>query len=83
VNAGWISMAFNNTTTGTNLDQAFAAYEFDGGSAFISAHWPGWQLDPSACEPLGVIGVQPEIPTSRAASPARRRDHDPAAGTGP
>jgi len=63
VNAGWISMAFNNTTTGTNLDQAFAAYEFDGGSAFISAHWPGWQLDPSACEPLGVIGVQPEIPT--------------------
>jgi len=54
VNAGWVSMSFLNSGTGTSLDQAFAAYEFDGGAAFISAHWPGFQLDPSACEPLGI-----------------------------
>ena len=62
VNAGWVSMAFNNLVQGTNLDQAFVAYEFDGGAAFISAHFPGIALDPSACEPLGVTGVNPVIP---------------------
>jgi hypothetical protein len=62
VNAGWISMSFVNATQGTNLDQAFAAYEFDGGAAFISAHWPGFQLDPSACQPLNVTGINAVTP---------------------
>jgi hypothetical protein len=62
VNAGWVSMSFVNVTTGTNLDQAFAAYEFDGGAAFISAHWPGFQLDPSSCEPLNITGINPVTP---------------------
>jgi hypothetical protein len=67
VNAGWVSMSFLNATTGTVLDQAFADYEFDGGAAFISAHWPGFQLDPSACQPLGISpnlinAVIPDIP---------------------
>lgn len=61
-NAGWVSMAFNNLTQGTNLDQAYVAYEFDGAAAFISAHFPGVQLDPSACEPLGVTGINPVTP---------------------
>jgi hypothetical protein len=55
VNAGGVSMDFNNGTEGTNLDQAYVSYQFNGGSAFISAHVPGVQLDPSACNPLGVL----------------------------
>ena len=61
-NAGWVSMAFNNLIDGTNLDQAYVSYEFQGAGAFISAHFPGVQLDPSACEPLGVVGIVPIIP---------------------
>ena len=64
MNAGWVSMDFNNPTEGTELDQAYVSYQFNGGAAFISAHVPGVQLDPSACEPLGLQGlVNPVIPT--------------------
>jgi hypothetical protein len=63
VNAGWVSMDFNNPVEGTELDQAYVSYQFNGGAAFISAHVPGVQLDPSACEPLGLLGaVNPVIP---------------------
>ena len=80
VNAGWVSMAFNNLTEGTNLDQAYVAYEFDGGAAFISAHFPGVQLDPSACEPLGVTGINPVIPVIPGGVLG---DGNPPAGVGP
>jgi hypothetical protein len=51
---GWVVMSFVNTIEGTPLDQAWVGYEFDGTEAFISAHFPGIQLDPSACEPLPI-----------------------------
>jgi hypothetical protein len=65
---GWVAASFVNTTDGTSLDQAFMAYEFDGTAAFISAHFPAFQLDPSNCEPLGYLAgidfnaVVPTIP---------------------
>ncbi len=71
--AGWVNMAFLNTgTSGTNggvLDQAYVTYDFQGAAIFLSAGVPGTQLDPSSCNPLGVIGppvsvpVIPTIPT--------------------
>ncbi|HYB53474.1 MAG TPA: hypothetical protein VEG84_06385 [Thermoanaerobaculia bacterium] len=57
VNAGWVEMNFANAKTGSNLDQAYVSYEFDGGAAFISAHFTGLQLDPSSCEPLDIIRI--------------------------
>lgn len=60
---GWVTMNFVNQIEGTSLDQAFVAYEFDGGLAFVSAHWPGIQLDPSACNPLGSALLLPAINT--------------------
>ena len=63
-NSGWISMDFNNLVDGTSLDQAYVSYQFNGGAAFVSSHVPGVQLDPSACEPLGLLGaVSPVVPT--------------------
>jgi hypothetical protein len=59
VNAGWVEMNFANSSKGSNLDQAYVSYEFDGGAAFISAHFTGIQLDPSACEPLDIIRINP------------------------
>lgn len=82
VNAGWVSMDFNNGTEGTNLDQAYVSYQFNGGSAFISAHVPGVQLDPSACNPLGVLSspVIPSIPGGLTGDGAL---FPPPAGVGP
>jgi hypothetical protein len=60
---GWVTMNFVNQIDGTSLDQAFVAYEFDGGLAFVSAHWPGIQLDPSACNPLGEALLLPALNT--------------------
>ncbi len=71
LNAGWVEMIFANSTDGTELDQAYVSYQFNGGAAFISARFPGIQLDPSACEPLDIINpangflpVNPVIPTA-------------------
>jgi len=55
LNAGWVEMIFANSSTGTELDQAYVGYQFNGGAAFISAHFPGIQLDPSACAPLDIL----------------------------
>jgi hypothetical protein len=65
--AGWVSMAFFNNTAPNigSLDQAWVEYDFQGPGAFLSISSPGTQLDPSACNPLGVTGVQnigPVIP---------------------
>ena len=83
VNAGWVSMSFVNATTGTSLDQAYASYEFDGGAAFISAHIPGVQLDPSACEPLNLPGIFPVIPVIPVIPGGVLGDLDPRIGIGP
>jgi hypothetical protein len=68
--AGWVSMSFfnGNVTTpfGGVLDQAYVTYDFGGASAFLSAGIPAAQLDPSACNPIGVVGppiTLPVIPT--------------------
>jgi hypothetical protein len=63
--AGWVDMSFVNNTDGTVLDQAWAAYAFEGSVALESVLIPGTQLDPSSCNPLGITGPQnviPEIP---------------------
>ena len=53
INAGWVEMVFLSSG-GTSFDQAYVNYQFNGGAAFVSAHFPGVQLDPSACNPLGL-----------------------------
>jgi hypothetical protein len=55
--AGWVEMIMGNLATGTVLDQAYVNYQFNGGAAFVSAHFPGIQLDPSACEPLDLFSI--------------------------
>jgi hypothetical protein len=60
--AGWVSVDFVNPTAGDILDQAWAAYAFEGNIALESVLIPGTSLDPSSCEPLGISGVQPIIP---------------------
>lgn len=67
--AGWVSMSFVNPGTAGNnngiLDQAYVTYDFEGAGAFLSAGSPAAQLDPSACNPLGITGVNvitPVIP---------------------
>jgi len=69
-NAGWVSMSFRNGgtagTLGGVLDQAYVTYDFRGAAVFLSAGSPAAQLDPSACNPLGVVGppvTLPVIPT--------------------
>jgi hypothetical protein len=55
--AGWCSIEFRNLTAGqggTNLDQAFMSYDLSGNQALLTAGAPGTQLDPSACNPLGI-----------------------------
>jgi len=55
--AGWASIEFRNiavSSPGTSLDQAWMGYDFSGEAAFLTAGAPATQLDPSACNPLGV-----------------------------
>ncbi len=65
--AGWVNMEFFNGT-GPNagaMDQAYVTYDFAGATAFLSAGVPAAQLDPSSCNPLGVVGppiILPVIP---------------------
>jgi len=72
--AGWVAVSFVNNGDGTNLDQAWMDYSFEGSSAFLSILIPGTQLDPSSCNPLGlaspngpniftVVPVVPAVPT--------------------
>jgi len=72
--AGWVSASFVNNSDGSNLDQAWMDYSFEGSSAFLSVLVPGSQLDPSTCAPLGlnavggplllpVVPVIPSVPT--------------------
>jgi hypothetical protein len=66
--AGWVSMSFFNSggPLGGILDQAWVEYDFQGAGAFLSASSPATQLDPSACNPLGIGDsvqvVTPAIP---------------------
>ena len=80
---GWVTMNFVNLTDGTELDQAWAAYEFDGSAAFVSAHFPGVQLDPSACEPLGYVGGTDINPVTPVIPGGVLGDGNPPAGIGP
>ena len=52
--AGWADMSFVNVSSGTELDQAWVDYAFIGALAFETILVPGTQLDPSACNPLGI-----------------------------
>jgi hypothetical protein len=52
--SGWVAASFVNNSAGTNLDQAWLDYSFEGSSAFLSVLIPGTQLDPSTCNPLGL-----------------------------
>ncbi len=62
--AGWVDMSFVNNSEGTLYDQAWAAYSFEGAVALESVLIPGTQLDPSACNPLYILGtVQTIYPT--------------------
>lgn len=64
--AGWVDMSFLNPGSGTDLDQAYVNYAFEGELIFESVLIPGTQLDPSSCNPLGTTSVQivtPEIST--------------------
>ena len=89
-NVGWVSMEFTNLTDGTSLDQAWVEYEFTGAGAFISAHFAGFQLNPSNCEPVqggfvsGVdfLPVTPVIPGGPSAGPCATIT-DACVGTGP
>ena len=83
INVGWVSMAFNNLLTGTNLDQAWVGYNFRGAGAFVSASVPATQLDPSACEPLGVFGVLPQTPAIPGGVDGSGVPIPPPAGVGP
>lgn len=64
--AGWVEVSFLNATSGDILDQAWGAYSFEGSIALESILVPGTALDPNACDPLGVGGVEtilPAVPT--------------------
>jgi len=66
--AGWVNMGFFNGSAPNAgaLDQAYVTYDIQGATLFLSAGVPGTQLDPSTCNPLGVVGppvVTPVIPT--------------------
>ena len=74
---------FVNLTDGTELDQAWAAFEFDGSLAFVSAHIPGTQLDPSSCEPLCIVGGTDVNPITPVIPGGVLGDGNPPAGTGP
>jgi len=80
---GWVTMNFVNLIDGTELDQAWAAFEFDGSLAFVSAHIPGTQLDPSSCEPLGIVGGTDVNPITPVIPGGVLGDGNPPAGTGP
>jgi hypothetical protein len=60
--AGWVNMSFVNASSGDVLDQAWVDYSFEGAIALESILIPGTQLDPSSCNPLGVVGVQTVVP---------------------
>jgi len=83
LNVGWVSMDFNNLTDGTNLDQAWVGYQFNGAGAFLTASVPGTQLDPSSCNPLGVSGVILITPTIPGGIDGSGVPIPPPAGTGP
>jgi hypothetical protein len=55
-------MSFVNTSgpVGGVLDQAYVTYDFQGPLAFLSAGVEAAQLDPTACQPLGII-TQPAL----------------------
>ena len=81
---GWVTMSFVNPVEGTSLDQAWVAYEFDGSGAFVSAHFPGVQLDPSACEPINVLLLSPPVqPVTPSIPGGVDGAGDPPAGFGP
>jgi hypothetical protein len=61
--AGWVAMSFVNSTAGSEFDQAWLDYSFEGAVALETILVPGTQLDPSSCNPLGVSGVQTILPT--------------------
>ncbi len=62
--AGWVEMSFVNNASGTELDQAWVDYSFEGAVALETILVPGTQLDPSSCNPLGIAGVvQTILPT--------------------
>jgi hypothetical protein len=50
-----------NNSSGHEWDQAWVNYAFEGSIALESVLIPGTQLDPSTCNPLGIVG--PEIMT--------------------
>jgi len=54
--AGWVDMSFVNNSSGTELDQAWVDYAFEGAQAFETILVPATQLDPSSCNPLGITG---------------------------
>ena len=55
-------MSFVNASGGDVLDQAWVDYSFEGAIALETVLVPGTQLDPSSCNPLGIIGVQVVVP---------------------
>jgi hypothetical protein len=59
--AGWVEINFVNAS-GDVLDQAWGAYAFEGSIALESVLIPGTSLDPNACDPLGITGIEPIIP---------------------
>jgi hypothetical protein len=65
--AGWVHMSFVNNSEGSVYDQAWVDYSFEGDLAFESVLIPGTQLDPTACNPLNVLGfiqfIYPTIST--------------------
>ena len=64
--AGWVEVNFLNLTGGDILDQAWAAYSFEGSIALESVLIPGTALDPNTCNPLGIpigaTGVEQILP---------------------
>ena len=60
--AGWVNMSFVNASGGDVLDQAWVDYSFEGAIALETVLVPGTQLDPSSCNPLGIVGVQTVVP---------------------
>jgi hypothetical protein len=60
--AGWVEMLFSNGLPGGELDQAWVDYSFEGAIALETILVPGTQLDPSNCNPMGVVGVQTILP---------------------
>jgi hypothetical protein len=87
---GWVAMNFDGTADptnlGSNLDQAWVAYEFHSAAAFVSSHIAATQLDPSNCEPLGLPDplLDPDIlPVTPVIPGGVLGDGNPPAGTGP